>query len=67
MTAADANHTSYGCGRRSELTYFGRAMYAEELQRTWSFEQAHASARSVIEKREHDAGKTDGNSNPQIL
>jgi len=23
MTAADADHTSYGCGRRSELTFFG--------------------------------------------
>jgi hypothetical protein len=67
MTAADADHTSYGCGRGSEFTYFGRAMYAEELQRTWSFEQAHASARLLIERRERDAGKTDGYSNPQIL
>mgnify|MGYP000623762907 CR=1 FL=1 len=24
MTAADADHTSYGCGRKSELTFFGR-------------------------------------------
>ena len=67
MTAADADHTSYGCGRGSELTYFGRAMYAEALQTTWSFEQAHASARSVIDQRERAAGKADGYSNPQIL
>lgn len=66
MTAADATHTSYGCGRGSELTYFGRAMYAEQLRRTRSFEQAHAQAREVIARREKEAGKTDGYSNPQI-
>jgi hypothetical protein len=66
MTAADATHTSYGCGRGSELTYFGRAMYAEQLRRTRSFETAHAAAREVIAKREQEAGKSDGYSNPQI-
>lgn len=66
MTAADAEHTSYGCGRSSELTFFGRAMFDEELRRTWSFEQAHAQARAVIERREQEAGKDDGYSNPQI-
>ncbi len=66
MTSADADHTSYGCGRGSELTYFGRAMYAEALQTTWSFEQAHAAARTVIDQRERAAGKNDGFSNPQI-
>jgi len=66
MTAADAEHTSYGCGRHSELTYFGRAMFGEQLRRTLSFEDAHASARTVIEQREKEAKKTDGFSNPQI-
>ena len=66
MTAADAEHTSYGCGRRSELTYFGRAMFDEQLRQTWSFEQAHAAAREVIAQREREAGKSDGFSNPQI-
>lgn len=66
MTAADAEHTSYGCGRLSELTFFGRAMYDEALRRTWSFEQAHADAKRVIELREIEAGKDDGFSNPQI-
>lgn len=66
MTAADAEHTSYGCGRGSELTYFGRAMYDEELRRSRSFEAAHAAARGVIERREKEAGKADGYSNPQI-
>lgn len=66
MTASDSEHTSYGCGRKSELTFFGRAMYDEGMRKTWSFEEAHASARTVIEQREKDAGKTDGYSNPQI-
>jgi hypothetical protein len=66
MTAADAEHTSYGCGRKSELTFFGRAMYDEQLRQTLSFENAHAVARAVIERREKEAGKTDGYSNPQI-
>ncbi|MED5621202.1 C13 family peptidase [Ideonella sp. BN130291] len=67
MTAADADHTSYGCGRRSPLTFFGRAMYDEQLRgQTRSFEQAHAAVRPVIEQREKEAGKSDGYSNPQI-
>jgi hypothetical protein len=66
MTAADADHTSYGCGARSELTLFGRAVFDEQLQRTHSFEQAFAAAVPVIRRREEEARKTDGFSNPQI-
>lgn len=67
MTAADADHTSYGCGSLSELTFFGRAMYDEQLRnQTLSFEQAHKAARILIKRREEEAGKDDGYSNPQI-
>jgi len=66
MTAADTDHTSYGCGRLSELTYFGRAVFDEQLRRTHSFEQAFAAALPVIRQREEEAGKPDGFSNPQI-
>ena len=66
MTAADAEHTSYGCGRGSPLTYFGRALFDEQLRQTRSFETAHAQARTVIEQRERETGKSDGYSNPQI-
>jgi len=66
MTAADATHTSYGCGRRSPLTFFGRAMYDEQLRSTRSFEQAFAAALPVIDRREKEAGKSDGPSNPQM-
>jgi Peptidase C13 family len=66
MTAADATHTSMGCGSGSTLTYFGKAMFDEQLRQTWSFEKAHAAARAVIDQREREAGKDDGYSNPQI-
>ena len=66
MTAADADHTSYGCGSKSTLTFFGQAMYDEQLRHTWSFEDAHAASRKLIDQRERAAGKDDGYSNPQI-
>jgi hypothetical protein len=66
MTAADTEHTSYGCGRLSDLTYFGRAVFDEQLRRTHSFEQAFAAAVPVIRQREEEVGKPDGFSNPQI-
>ncbi|SDD18048.1 Peptidase C13 family protein [Variovorax sp. CF079] len=66
MTAADAEHTSYGCGRLSELTFFGRAVFNEELRKSHSFEAAFAAGVPVIRQREIDAGKDDGFSNPQI-
>jgi hypothetical protein len=68
MTAADATHTSYGCGTRSDLTFFGRAVFDEQLRKqTRSLEQAFATAVPIIKKREEDAGKDDGFSNPQIF
>lgn len=66
MTASDATHTSYGCGRKSELTFFGRAMFDEQLRKTRSFEQAFAAAVPIIDQREKEGGKPDGFSNPQI-
>lgn len=66
MTAADAEHTSYGCGHRSELTFFGRAVFDEALRKSHSFEDAFAAAVPVIRQREIEAGKEDGFSNPQI-
>ncbi len=66
MTAADATHTSYGCGKLSELTFFGRALFDEQLRNTHSFEQAFINAVPLIKAREIEAGKADGFSNPQI-
>ena len=67
MTASDAEHTSYGCGVKSELTYYTRAVFAEQLAvSTRSFEKALFAARPIIEAREIEGGKKDGFSNPQI-
>jgi Peptidase C13 family len=68
MTASDADHTSYGCGRKSELTFFTRAVFDEQLRTTTrSFEEAFKAAKPIIEAREKEAGKKDGFSNPQIF
>ncbi|MES2581633.1 MAG: C13 family peptidase [Pseudomonadota bacterium] len=66
MTASDASHTSYGCGAKSRLTYFGQSIFEEQLRKTYSFEDAFAAAVPIIKQRELDAKKTDGFSNPQI-
>lgn len=67
MTAADNEHTSYGCGSKSELTFFGRALFDEQLRKTLSFEQAFNAAVTVIKQREIAEKKDDGFSNPQIF
>lgn len=67
MTAADEDHTSYGCGSKSELTFFGRAVFDEQLRETLSFEEAFHAAVPVIKQREIEAKKDDGFSNPQIF
>ena len=51
---------------KSTLTFFGQAMYDEQLRHTGSFEQAHAASRKLIDQRKRSAGKDDGFSNPQI-
>lgn len=66
MTAADAKNTSYGCGRLSDLTFFGRALFDEQLRTGQTLEQAFSAARPVIRQREEEAGKDDGFSNPQL-
>lgn len=66
MTAADKDHTSYGCGSKSELTFFGRAVFDEQLRKTLSFEEAFKAAVPVIQQREIEGHKGDGFSNPQI-
>jgi hypothetical protein len=41
-------------------------MFDEQLRSTHSFEEAFAAAVPVIRRREEEAGKPDGFSNPQI-
>jgi hypothetical protein len=64
MTAADAMRTSFGCGTESEFTFFGKALFDEELRRTYSFIEAFAAARKRIAQREREQKFEP--SNPQI-
>jgi hypothetical protein len=64
MTAADAQHTSFGCGSESDFTYFGKAYFDQALRRHASFTEAFEDARNIIQTRERGEGKIA--SNPQI-
>jgi hypothetical protein len=64
LTAADATHTSFGCGSASDFTYFGQALFDQELRQTHSFPQAFDRAKVSIRQRELKQGYTP--SNPQI-
>jgi hypothetical protein len=65
ITAADAHHTSFGCGARSDFTYFGKAYFDQALRTTYSFTAAFDAARRSIEAREQAEGRT--GSNPQMV
>ena len=64
MTAADATHTSFGCGAASDFTYFAKALFDEQLRTTRSLERAFTAALPVIREREREQGQEF--SNPQI-
>ncbi|MEO8629929.1 MAG: C13 family peptidase [Betaproteobacteria bacterium] len=65
ITAADATHTSFGCGSASDFTYFGKAYFDQALRQTRSFVDAFALARRTIEERERLEGIT--RSYPQMF
>ncbi|MDH4185461.1 MAG: C13 family peptidase [Nitrospira sp.] len=64
LTAADATHTSFGCGNQFNFTYFGQAFFDEQLRQTYSFTDAFDKARLAIATRETAESLTP--SNPQI-
>jgi hypothetical protein len=64
ITAADAQHMSFGCGAESDFTYFGKAYFDQALRTTYSFTRAFELARRSIEARERAEGRTP--SNPQM-
>ena len=49
MTAADDQHTSFGCAPERDWTYFGDAFLHQSLQPGTDFEQAFARARTLIQ------------------
>jgi hypothetical protein len=56
ITAADAEHPSFGCSPDADFTYFGRAFFAEQLPNTYSLIQAFENATVNISERERDKG-----------
>jgi hypothetical protein len=64
ITAADANHPSFGCEDKAKWTYFGDAFFNLALRRAESLRDAFAAARALVRKRE--LGEHFEPSNPQI-
>jgi len=64
ITAADADHSSFGCKSGNDWTYFGDAFFNTALRRTANLRDAFVVASSLIRKRERQHGLTP--SNPQM-
>jgi hypothetical protein len=64
ITAADADHESFGCGYGEEFTWFGEAFIEDGLRQSSSFAQAFDKARQKIRQWEDEQDETP--SNPQI-
>lgn len=56
MTAARADRPSFGCGPDSEITYFGRALLVDAMNRTIDFQRAFELARRGVDARETREG-----------
>jgi hypothetical protein len=52
ITAADANHSSFGCQDKAKWTYFGDAFFNVALRQAASVKDAFVDARSLVRKRE---------------
>jgi hypothetical protein len=52
ITAADANHPSFGCEDKAKWTYFGDAFFNVALRQPVGLKEAFLDARSLIRKRE---------------
>jgi Peptidase C13 family len=52
ITAADANHPSFGCQDNAKWTYFGDAFFNTALRHAASLKDAFLDARSLVRKRE---------------
>jgi tetratricopeptide (TPR) repeat protein len=64
ITAADADHSSFGCRNGNDWTYFGDAFFNTALRHQGDLHEAFAEASALIRKRERQ--KHLAPSNPQI-
>jgi len=64
ITAADADHPSFGCRDGAQWTYFGDAFFNTAMRRAPNLRDAFSQAREIVRKRElHDGFDP---SNPQM-
>jgi hypothetical protein len=52
ITAADADHPSFGCRDKAKWTYFGDAFFNVALRQAKSLKDAFVVARALVQKRE---------------
>ena len=52
ITAADADHSSFGCEDKAQWTYFGDAFFNVALRHAVGLKDAFLDARSLVRKRE---------------
>ncbi len=64
ITAADTDHSSFGCRNGNEWTYFGDAFFNTALRRPGSLRDAFDAASALVRKRERAKHLTP--SNPQM-
>jgi len=64
ITAADSDHSSFGCQDKVKWTYFGDAFFNTALRRAADLRSAFAAARVLVGRREMRYGLVA--SNPQI-
>ena len=64
ITAADSDHSSFGCDDDRDLTYFGEAFLKDSVPTTQTLEEAFKKAAGLIQQRETSEHKI--RSNPQI-
>lgn len=64
ITAADADHSSFGCDDDRDLTYFGEAFLKDAVPGSRTLEEAFRKAAGLIAQRETSEHKT--RSNPQM-
>ena len=64
-TAAAADRTSFGCSNEHDFTYFGEAVFKDQLSRKFSFIKAFEQAALDLEQREQQENLTP--SKPQLF
>ena len=52
ITAADSEHSSFGCQDKVKWTYFGDAFFNTALRHTTNLRQAFDEARAIVRRRE---------------